>query len=334
MDAPHPKPAKFQWPPRAVDGSTDALAQERAPAIARREAARPATKDRPPPPPYSWWAQVERSFFGVVRGTWAQRTADVSWEPDQRSDYCARCGQTVGMFAEVPAPVAHRRDASATIHATATANAACSCAACARADVPWERVVRMGAYTGVLREALLEVKFAAWRRLGADVGAQFGPVVAAALREHGVDPASALIVPIPSSMWRRMARGIDHSVTLARAVSSASGVPFAPMLHRLHRPPQTGRTLDQRRRNVVRTMSVARGWESDVEAPHMAGRTILLVDDVMTSGATMREACRAIAHWLREQGGSANGARVRVWVCPLAVTDALEPDGAAGHLKA
>ncbi len=309
----------FTWPPRPVSADADAIALERSVAIARREAARPTTRDAIPRQPLSWWATVERTFLGVTHGTWEQRTNEAAWAPDLENAYCHRCGQTVGMFAEKPGE----------------GDFAGSCAACARAALPWQRVVRMGAYTGVLREGLLEVKFSAWRRLGEDMGTQFGTVLVDALRDHAIEPSQALIVPIPTSTWRRMTRGIDHTLTIARAASIVSGIPLAPILQRLHRPPQTGRTLDQRRRNVVKTMSV-RTLDAGPDA--ILGRTLILIDDVMTSGATMREACRAISDWQRDgaahRKGAAQSPHWSVWACPLAVTNALDDDGRAGHLRA
>lgn len=316
MEAREDQHGRFQWPPQRVDAQAGAVAAQRAVEIAQGESRRPATRGERAQRPLTWWGTVERTFFGVTSGTWAQRADEVGWEPDAVDAYCARCGQTVGMFEERGSP---QRGVDGGDGA---------CSHCASLTIPWSRVVRMGAYTGVLRECVLEVKFSAWRRLGMDLGHDHGLVVLGALEVAGIDPASAVLVPVPTSPWRRMTRGIDHTLTIARAMSASSGISLAPMLRREHRPPQTGRTLDQRRRNVAKTMSVGGGGA--VDAGLLAGKTVLLVDDVMTSGATMREACRAVAEWSRA-GGSGSP---RLWVCPLAVTNAVEEDGKAGYLRA
>lgn len=306
----------FAWPPRSVSAADDVEASRRAVAVAEGESRRPATVAARSAQPLSWWGSVERTFFGVTHGTWEQRTGDALWEPDAEGAYCGRCGQTVGMFESTAAGCAH----------------------CSGVIYPWNRVVRMGAYAGVLRECVLEVKFSAWRRLGGDLGREHAGVVLRALAAAGVGPGAAVLVPVPTSTWRRMSRGIDHTLTIARAVSEASGIPLAPILRREHRPPQTGRTLDQRRRNVAKTMYAASGAVLGPGAGvgALAGKTILLIDDVMTSGATMREACRAIVEWADRLPAASDLSDVRyqVWACPLAVTNAVEEDGRAGHLGA
>jgi predicted amidophosphoribosyltransferase len=313
----------FSWPPQPLNAEADVLAAHRAVEIARAESRRPAPKARPDPQPLTWWASVERTFFGVTRGTWEQRARDTLWQPDATDAYCARCGQTVGLFEALAVP---------------GESPAGACSHCAPSTVPWNRVVRMGAYEGVLRDCILEVKFSAWRRLGSDLGREHGLVVLEALREAGVDPRDALLIPVPTSAWRRIKRGIDHTLTIARAMSRSSGITLAPILHREHRPTQTGRTLDQRRRNVAKTMHASTGTLLHNGSPvgALSGKTILLVDDVMTSGATMREGCRAIAEWARSLPASSDLADqpYHLWACPLAVTNAVDDEGRAGHLKA
>ncbi len=303
----------FSWPPQRISADADVVAAQRATVIAREESWRPGTRERAERKPLTWWGEVERTFFGVTRGTWQQRTSDAQWQPDGPHHYCGRCGQTLGMFEE--------RDGG-------------SCPHCEGASVPWNRVLRMGPYASVLRDCILEVKFSAWRRLGADMGRDHAMVILDALRDARIDPTTAILVPVPTSTWRRMTRGIDHTLTIARAVSRETGIPLAPILRREHRPPQTGRTLDQRRRNVAKTMEVSVSGGGAVGA--LAGKTVLLVDDVMTSGATMREACRAVADWAQDLPAARDLADVpyRIWACPLAVTNAVEEDGKAGYLRA
>lgn len=313
MSRTEPQRPPFAWPPQRVNEDADVLAARRAAEIARVESRRPATRTPRKPQPLTWWGSVERTFFGVTRGTWQQRTSDALWQPDTPDLYCARCGQTLGMF--------EKRESGACPH-------------CEGVSVPWNRVLRMGPYASVLRDCILEVKFSAWRRLGADMGREHAGVILDALREAHIDPSTAVLMPVPTSTWRRMTRGIDHTLTIARAVSRESGIPLAPILRREHRPPQTGRTLDQRRRNVAKTMEASVSGGGAVGA--LAGKTVLLIDDVMTSGATMREACRAVADFARSLPAAPDlaDATYQVWACPLAVTNAVEEDGGAGYLKA
>jgi predicted amidophosphoribosyltransferase len=56
-----------------------------------------------------------------------------------------------------------------------------------------------------------------------------------------------------------------------------------------HRPAQEGLTLDERRRNVRGAFAVERSAE-----PRIAGRALVVIDDVMTSGSTLDEAARTL----------------------------------------
>jgi predicted amidophosphoribosyltransferase len=134
------------------------------------------------------------------------------------------------------------------------------------------------AYTGVVARTVVAAKVggqhAAWRPLGRQLGA----VVAAAA------PPVDLVVPVgtdPASVRRR---GFDHAWRLARPVARALGVPAARLLHTRPRSPDRGR---DRPEGDLPTGSVR-------ARPEVAGHHVLLVDDVLTTGATARAAARAL----------------------------------------
>lgn len=97
----------------------------------------------------------------------------------------------------------------------------------------------------------------------------------------------AVVVPIPSSFRRRVRRGIDHAGAISRGVAGALGLPLRHALWREHRPMQRGLSPTAREANLKGSMHLRRGFD-------LAGATVLLVDDVCTSGATLRAACRAL----------------------------------------
>ena len=103
-----------------------------------------------------------------------------------------------------------------------------------------------------------------------------------------------VVVPVPLHWRRRWRRGYNQSEALARPLAARLGLPCrASWLRRVrHTPEQTSQTAAGRRDNV-RGAFRARGAE-------LRGRTILLVDDVMTTGSTAAEAART----LREAGAS------------------------------
>jgi predicted amidophosphoribosyltransferase len=108
-----------------------------------------------------------------------------------------------------------------------------------------------------------------------------------ALRERyplGISPDPAVVTWAPASAGRRRRSGFDHGELLARAVARRVRLPAARLLTRDPGPPQTGRTRAARRPgpSLRPTGTAARG------------RAVLLVDDVLTTGATLSAAGSAL----------------------------------------
>jgi ComF family protein len=104
-----------------------------------------------------------------------------------------------------------------------------------------------------------------------------------------------LLVPVPLHRWRLWRRRFNQSAFLAQQIARASGKAFRPdILARVKATrSQVGLHEDERRRNVARAFAVA---PQGVAA--IAGRNLVLVDDVLTTGATAG-ACAAV---LRQAG--------------------------------
>jgi ComF family protein len=99
-----------------------------------------------------------------------------------------------------------------------------------------------------------------------------------------------LIVPVPLHRWRLWNRRYNQSAELARALSRLSGIPADPFaLARTRRTPSQGemKSASARRRNV-------RGAFSVPERADVDGRTVLLIDDVLTTGATAHACAKAL----------------------------------------
>jgi len=146
------------------------------------------------------------------------------------------------------------------------------------------RVCAAGRYAGRLRRAILRYKRGR-RDVGDALAALFAERLAPAL------PASAVIVPVPTVTARRRERGFDQSSRLARALGERSGNPVLLALRQAAGDAQRGRSRAAR--------LAARGRFACTAPGLVAGVELVLVDDVMTTGSTLRD-CAAT---LRSCGG-------------------------------
>jgi ComF family protein len=106
---------------------------------------------------------------------------------------------------------------------------------------------------------------------------------------------ASVLVPVPLHPRRLRQRGFNQSQLLARALGRLAGLPVADALaRRVETATQTGLSAAARRRNVE-------GAFRAVRPAAVGGRVVVLVDDVLTTGATARACARA----LRDAGASA-----------------------------
>lgn len=130
-------------------------------------------------------------------------------------------------------------------------------------------------YEGAGRELLARLKY----RNGRSVVPWLAEGMAGLVAGAGADA----VTWAPTSRARRRQRGFDQAEVLARAISRRLGLPCPAALVRAGGAPQTGRSREERRRGPA---FAARDG--------VAGARILLVDDVVTSGATLTAAATAL----------------------------------------
>jgi ComF family protein len=150
----------------------------------------------------------------------------------------------------------------------------------------------LGMHDGLLRQCVHRCKHSYHEPLAAALG----QLLAESLQARPFAQQPELVAPLPMYWLQRLWRGANAPDTLAQAVGAVLGLPTLGDLlvcrrflkHQSHLLP------DERRRNVRGAFRVS--WRYSI-----AGARVLLVDDVITTGATAQEASRA----LREAGASA-----------------------------
>ena len=168
------------------------------------------------------------------------------------------------------------------------------CGACLRTPPPLDAIHAAFLYAPPLDRLLPRFKF------HGDLAA--GRLLAALMRETTPSfPHDAAIVPIPLHRRRLRQRGYDQALELAKPLAAACDLPLRDDLLRRARATAAQSRLhaDQRKRNLRNAF--------EVDAAAVLPPCVVLVDDVMTTGATLHVAARA----LRKAGV----ARVEAWVC-------------------
>lgn len=157
------------------------------------------------------------------------------------------------------------------------------CLACLQAPPPQSATVAWGEHDGVLRTAILALKHGGRDELATPLGDRLAASIAAEAWVSLVD----CIVPIPSHSWRRLKKPWAASELLAEAISRRLERPVIRLLRRHGLGRQAGRSRARRLELPQRSFSAR---------PGAVGRTLLLIDDVTTTGTTLRRAAQALLH--------------------------------------
>jgi len=166
------------------------------------------------------------------------------------------------------------------------------CGLCRRAEPPFRRAVSYGSYAGSLRELVHLLKYHQVRPAARLLGKLASGVIANANL-----PPDLLVLPVPLWTGKRRTRGFNQAEEIARAVvgmlasggtaSTSIQLDTTSLVRQRETASQTGLTRHQRRANV-------RGAFAVVRREAVQDRSILLVDDVMTTGTTAGECARVL----------------------------------------
>ena len=173
------------------------------------------------------------------------------------------------------------------------------CEDCRTYKPSFDRAASALSFEGDARDAMNAFKFRNHLWLRDDLVDWIEGVVRARFKVGEID----LIVPMPSTLLHRIDRGYNQCAYLARALAKRLGRPYeASVLRRKGNPKKQGRlTEEERRTNVIGTFGVRK-------PAIIRGKTVMVVDDIMTTGSTLSE-CAAE---LKRSGAS------RVWCATLA----------------
>ncbi len=249
---------RFVWPPRPLEIEA---ADTTASALAPEPPASPRSPRR------NLLRQIERTLARPTIEPIARQAAERDWQRDPPDAYCARCARSVGPAEEDEF----------------------GCSECRSVVLPYSRVVRLGEYADPLDRWIWALKFQRLRRFGEFLGRQLGQALEEAGALHDPPPGGVAIQPVPASRRRRIVRGIDHASVLAASCAARLQVPMEQALTRAHRPSQRSVPPSMRWENARGSIGVKPGSERSLTA-----KRIILIDDVLTSGATARSAALAL----------------------------------------
>ncbi len=175
------------------------------------------------------------------------------------------------------------------------------CPLCRTGETYFDRVYSYGSYDQSLARLLHLFKYGRIKTLAE-------PLARMMVRGLPSQEQFDLVVPMPLHWKKQLLRGFNQSELLSREIGPRLGVPVIPALKRIRSTDvQAGLTLSQRRKNVQGAFQV-----SDT---NIQGKKILLIDDVLTTGATVSAAAKV----LRKQGTA------RITVLTLARVDRRMP---------
>jgi competence protein ComFC len=191
-------------------------------------------------------------------------------------DYCPRCGRDASRYGLLDG----------------------ACVACREQPFHFDAIARAGVYSDAMRRMIL-----AFKHDRTDLAPVLTPLADAALQGSGFYNDIELLVPVPLHWTRRLLRGYNQSHVIARRLSHPRARISTDLVRiRSTKPQPIADTLSARERNVAGAFAVR-------EDHAFASKTICLIDDIKTTGATLSECART----LKEAGAT------RVYALVLAV---------------
>jgi ComF family protein len=176
---------------------------------------------------------------------------------------CPRCASQVGPFADLQG----------------------GCSQCRGRSLGFDAALACAPYEGAIKDLCLQLK----HERNAWLAPWLGDLLVEGRREAiSRLPADAWVVPIPLHWWRHWRRGYNQAEVLARSLAKGLGLPIHRPLRRAKATPRLAQKAITERSELMHKAFRARS------SPQLKGRTVLLVDDILTTGATCGEAAKEL----------------------------------------
>ena len=200
-------------------------------------------------------ASILKSDDGLCGECWEQLRFSAG------GDYCRRCGTDASEYAIIEG----------------------ACGQCQNTSLQFDGIARAGAYNDVLRNMILRMKF----NDRPELGEYLGSISDAAITGSGFYDDIDLFVPVPLHWRRRLSRGFNQALIICQSLKNARKRIDRDLVRIRYTHRQWSLTDAGRKKNVAGAFAV--------RARHnYRDKTICLVDDITTSGATLNECAKTL----------------------------------------
>ncbi len=209
---------------------------------------------------------IERGI-GLARPTVADMVH--AWSIGAASRACMRCGQMTGPG---------ERTAS-------------GCGSCRGKTGILDGVVTLGPFEGLLADGIRALKYQGRWELAEVLGRHLA-LAAESYFKSSLSSKQWVVVPMPMPVWRKVERGVDHAHLIARSFGSKHGIKVIQPLRKAPCLPQVSLSRTAREKARRSDFRIRRRRISGFggKVPNLEGKSVILVDDVLTTGRSMRAA--------------------------------------------